>query len=665
MDSKRKANGAASPENDDRASKRRKLAEEFDLSKGETPESTTAYGLAFLEQIRRTSDKRYGRRVAGYFEKLPPKEGNADYYKQTRMPISLELIEEQLLDGKFKDLAQLESYLKRMISNAKEFYPRSSSVFDDAERVRKAVSNYMTKTNPAYQNRRYQAVPTPLPPEDGGEDDAEGEDAEEDAEGEDEDGDNAEQSEDDEDEDNDEDDADEDEDDVGPRSGKRSIILKRQGPSRPSRGSATAAQETPKRPATNNSDDQYEDVDYKGLSFQQAQEKIVEELLRHQEPEYDSPYFEPFVNLPPRALKDYYKMVSDPLSLRKLQKIVKGVQGRGNPTNVSEFKSWAQFEEKAKLLWANAYFYNEEGSDIYVLAQELEEAFYEQLKQATAVVSEPVQPKIKLKVGQQSDQAPPAKKITLHVGGSRGESVDSPAASAGVDSPAPETNGTAIPTPVDKARGLSASVPSPSPSVQPQPKAEDGRSPSLRPPSVASGQLTPSGPRPPIPTPPSQPITYVPPAPTTPMEQKRFRRTGKGIESALLSRVRLQAFQGSPVENYLTMTVLPHPKEMQQSATINLPYSHHRASLSVLLPEFLQDRQYSLWTLLNKQPMKAVHHPLHNQSPQERFFEALFHTGTNVLETHLVAAIPQHERVVGGPEVELEVFTIFVNVLRN
>jgi hypothetical protein len=65
-------------------------------------------------------------------------------------------------------------------------------------------------------------------------------------------------------------------------------------------------------------------------------------------------------------------MVSDPLSLRKLQKIVKGVQGRGNPTNVSEFKSWAQFEEKAKLLWANAYFYNEEGSDIYVLAQELE-----------------------------------------------------------------------------------------------------------------------------------------------------------------------------------------------------------------------------------------------------------------------------------------------------
>jgi hypothetical protein len=65
-------------------------------------------------------------------------------------------------------------------------------------------------------------------------------------------------------------------------------------------------------------------------------------------------------------------MVSDPLSLKKLQKIVKGVQGRNDPTGVSEFKTWAQFSERAKLLWKNAYYYNEEGSEIYQLAQELE-----------------------------------------------------------------------------------------------------------------------------------------------------------------------------------------------------------------------------------------------------------------------------------------------------
>ncbi|KAG8418612.1 hypothetical protein J3459_012216 [Metarhizium acridum] len=137
-DSKRKANGHSATETDDRSAKRRKLAE-FDLSKGESRESTTAYGLAFLEQIRRTADKS-GRLVATYFENLLPREGNAEYYKRTRMPICLTSIEEKLNKGDFKNLAELESYFKRMIANAKEFYPRSSAVFEDAERVRKALN---------------------------------------------------------------------------------------------------------------------------------------------------------------------------------------------------------------------------------------------------------------------------------------------------------------------------------------------------------------------------------------------------------------------------------------------------------------------------------------------------------------------------------------------
>lgn len=111
MDSKRKANGTVTTEPDDRSSKRRKLAvscpsfyatnrgtfhktlmplelvsqlplsrqgiftdqhllQEFDLSKGESRESTTAYGMSFLEQIRRTADKRY--RVISPFPSLPP-----------------------------------------------------------------------------------------------------------------------------------------------------------------------------------------------------------------------------------------------------------------------------------------------------------------------------------------------------------------------------------------------------------------------------------------------------------------------------------------------------------------------------------------------------------------------------------------------------------------
>ena len=82
-------------------------------------------------------------------------------------------------------------------------------------------------------------------------------------------------------------------------------------------------------------------------------------------------YFEPFINLPPRSLKDYYRVISEPLSLRKLQKLVNGTLGK-NDNGVSEFKTWAALEEKASLLWRNAYYYNEEGSDIYELGRELE-----------------------------------------------------------------------------------------------------------------------------------------------------------------------------------------------------------------------------------------------------------------------------------------------------
>jgi hypothetical protein len=51
--------------------------------------------------------------------------------------------------------------------------------------------------------------------------------------------------------------------------------------------------------------------------------------------------------------------------------MVKGAQNRGEATGISEFKTWNAFEEKSKLLWTNAFYYNEEGSEIYALAQEL------------------------------------------------------------------------------------------------------------------------------------------------------------------------------------------------------------------------------------------------------------------------------------------------------
>lgn len=94
------------------------------------------------------------------------------------MPIAIDNIQEKLLRREFKDLTDLESYFKRMIANAKEYNTRGSEVYDDAERLRKALSNFMTKTNPAYKLiPGYVAAPTPLSTEGQASDleDAEGE----------------------------------------------------------------------------------------------------------------------------------------------------------------------------------------------------------------------------------------------------------------------------------------------------------------------------------------------------------------------------------------------------------------------------------------------------------------------------------------------------------
>ncbi|KAG9507974.1 hypothetical protein J7337_001531 [Fusarium musae] len=678
MESKRKANGTAAVDNDDRGSKRRRLTGDFDLSKGESRESTTTYGLSFLEHIRKTADKA-GRLVATNFEELPPREENADYYEQTRMPISLSMIEQKLNDGEFKNLSELEGYFKRMISNAKEFYPRGTEIFEDAERLRKAVSNYMTKKNPAYHVRGYQAVPTPFPDDD--EEDEDNEDEEMN------DNDNEDEDEPEE-EKEDEDEEDEEEEEEAPSSRRRTITLKRRTPGRtPVRRASTRSKETP-RPAVQAAkpDHVYEDVPYKGLTFQQAQEKLIEELIRREDPGYDGPYFEAFINLPPRSLKEYFKVISDPMSIRKLQKAVKGFHGRGGSTGVSDFKSWAAFEEKAKLLWTNAYFYNEEGSEIYLVAQDLEKFFYDQLKQAQAVVTEPAQPKIKLKVGGSSETPTPGpKKITIHVGGQR-DSADLPASA---QSKMALTNGQTVngtartSTPaqavnpqLEKARSTSLSaVPSPSPSVQSAAlKADEASraSPAVasQPPSAAPSQATPAVPAAapvavpaPVPVAPPQPITN--PLVNGYMDQKHPRRAGKGIDDALIESMKIQVHPTLQSHSPILATIRPNPKEMEQSATLNLPPHLTRILAVTAIPSHLQNRQYSLWTLVNKQPLKPIHHQAPGQQPHERAFEAMLHPGLNVLESHLIAAIPRNERVLGGPEVELEVFTISINVLRN
>lgn len=71
--------------------------------------------------------------------------------------------QEKLRADRYVDLAGVESDLKRMVNNAKTYNEKGSDVYDDAERLRKTASNWMTRFNPAYRDPKYVAQPTALP----------------------------------------------------------------------------------------------------------------------------------------------------------------------------------------------------------------------------------------------------------------------------------------------------------------------------------------------------------------------------------------------------------------------------------------------------------------------------------------------------------------------
>lgn len=82
--------------------------------------------------------------------------------------------------------------------------------------------------------------------------------------------------------------------------------------------------------------------------------------------------YTPFVNLPTRKLEEYYKTIRHPVSLKGVQKRIRGIHGRAPPTGITDFKTWDAFEDEVSFIWRNARDFNEDGSDMYELAGEFE-----------------------------------------------------------------------------------------------------------------------------------------------------------------------------------------------------------------------------------------------------------------------------------------------------
>lgn len=106
-----------------------------------------------------------GRLATVEFYDLPNKKdpNMADYYRKTKMPLSINMIEDMLKRKEFTTMTMLESYWKRLVQNAKDYNQRDSLIHRDAERIRKLVLSFMQSHNPAYDDEDYQSFPVPIP----------------------------------------------------------------------------------------------------------------------------------------------------------------------------------------------------------------------------------------------------------------------------------------------------------------------------------------------------------------------------------------------------------------------------------------------------------------------------------------------------------------------
>ncbi|KAH9893026.1 Bromodomain-containing protein [Xylariomycetidae sp. FL2044] len=742
MENKRKASGVNGLESvaetaDDRAAKRRKLQEEYgDLSNGESTQSTTAYGLSILDSIRATTDKN-GRSVSPAFEALPSRSEDPEYYKKIRLPLSLQLIERKLKNGDYSGLSSLEGDFKRLVSNYKETHDKSSVIYNDAERVRKAVSNLMVKYNPAYKSGNYQATATPLPPSPGpddfvGEEDADGEEEEpmenveediaagdqgdaevevtkgkgEEVVEEEEEENNVEDEEADEEaEEDDDEQEDEDDEDAEPargstprrRGGRRSRGGRRGGRGggrggRKARDSlAISDKGTPRGPTSGKANTHYENVPYEGLTFQQAQEKVVEDMIRKKDESGEYPQFEPFITLPSRILfKDYFEVIAEPMSLNMFQKQVRGQHGRSAATWISDFKTWAAFEDQASLIWKNAYHYNEDGSEIFVMAQELEQYFYELVKEAKQHVPEPPQPKIKLKVPQNSETPSIPKKKFIVVGGKTASAAGSPAAVAGQSgegeilrngtpmgrNPFAASTATSINlSQLEKARSLSVSAGPPSPSPAGPPKVEE---PVRQPPAILPpqhGGLTNSQFAPPPPMPHAGVVAngIAPQLPPPPpklsaadiLEAQKYRAHPIKEGEALLPTLIINSHPTLQLENRLSISIPASPTEAQQELVFNAPASHYRLQLRPRVALYLETQQREWKLNVLHDSMRIYPTPGLLERRSEPVFDVNMHYGTNRLEVSLVAALPKGEVAPNGLNMELERFVVYFNLVKH
>ncbi|KAK0355165.1 hypothetical protein LTR59_006328 [Friedmanniomyces endolithicus] len=610
-------------------------------------------GQKLMSALRVAQDKNKGHLIAEQFLTLPSRHELPDYYEVTKLPVAFDTIEEKLRRNAYPTMTTLESDLKRLVHNAKEYNAPKSDIYEDAERIRKLVFNYMKQNNPQYsQDPNYTSFPTPIPHTNGGAVQNGTMKEEEDE------------------------DVDELQSDPVARDSEQ-----------PRNSAGTAVKVSEPRSdrkqslapsATTGAEDGGgggEALVLDGLSFQDAQQRIVSYLL-HYTDEQGLEIYSPFVNLPSRKLEDYYQVIRHPLSLKGLAKRCRGEHGRAPPSGVSDFKTWDAFEEEVSFIWRNAQEYNDDASDMYTLANEFKDHFKSLLVEAREKVDEPAGPRIKL--------GGPKPKVTLNLSQHRnspvpaGVHVDNEAlarqrlmVAAGVNGnnsrPPPLSNGVARSTELrPSSSGLAGSPPGAALKTERYP----GQSPALQhsvPHSQTNSMMHPPAMRPPSgsPHPSQQPpvnssYTYTVPGLLPPIATRAYP-----LEQALLPTVSLATHPQLPIPNRFHIAIPPHATLAQQSTTITLPNSHYFLQICPSISKELSTgRPYKLFVTLNGVRLNQRDTKFFAETGRRtHVYEGSLMQGVNRMEVE-VAASKVVDEGGKGEGLDVEKVTVYANLLK-
>ncbi|KAL9133571.1 MAG: hypothetical protein Q9175_005247 [Cornicularia normoerica] len=580
------------------ASKRRKTQVDGE----ETPEGTTQLGLQFLDQIKTARDKG-DRLIATLFLSLPDKKKVPNYYQRVGLPVALDTVEAKLNNNEYPKMTSLEGDLRRMISNAKAFNEKRSQAFSDSEKIRKQLQVFMQENNPAYKDPSYVPYTTPVPEGWRIKQEKQEETHEQDAEGE------------------------------------------------------TDPEEVAKPPEKPVQDVVGAYESFEGNTFQQAQEKIVGEIMNHTNVE-DQAIFAPFIHLPPRTLVDYYKIIKHPVSLKSVQKLVRGIKGREPPTGSTFLKSWHAFEE--------------------------ESYFHTRLAEAKRSVAEPPQPKVKLRMPAKSPEPP---KITLKFGGQKATG----SASMSVDNESLKRQQELVRAGANGYAPVKGSIPNPALSRLSHERSESseittdgmktetnqGQSPALNaiPNGTSEARQSPSASNLQMPPPmhlssrmPSDsPHPQAAPNGVAPTSQasntpfnSRLRQPGK---DALISNLNVATHPGLNIkDHHLSLDIPASPTHTQQSRTITVPHTHFFMRITPTVSSSLMHRPSKTIVSCGNnrlEPTRQTGEP----DPRRPVYETRLVPGVNSIDVEIIAGPPRGAPKVGsGQDIEFEKITVFVHL---